>query len=264
MKTNLSSNCPTRVALLAAFIGAVEASAGVSLISQNRTLDASAEAIAGSVVDGPHAESLAAPGFGVFNEAIEPFALAISISGNALVASAQGVAKQNSSLGLTAFTAQGVASVSLTLLPPSSVLSGEASAESFFEVFFSIDEPMQFSLSGSVDTQAITTGGAGDPALDNEVALVRTDDNTLIYSSGANDGNLLGSGPLAPGNYRLWAQAEVSATQVSSPLFLRTVSGISEFDFQMLVSGIPETSTYVSALGLMGLVAMAGFRCARR
>ncbi len=245
-------------------IGAAKASAGVSLISQNRTLDAEAMAQAVLVVDGPNTDSKSAVGFGVFDEAIEPLALALDLSSTPLVASAQGVAKQNSVLSLTSFIAQGEASVSLTLLPPANGLSGEASGESFFEVFFSLDEPMNFSLSGFVDTQAIVTGGSDDPDLENEVALVRTDDNTLIYTSGGNDGALLAGGLLSAGNYRLWAHAEVGASQMSTNLVSRTVSGISEFDFRMVVTGIPEAGTYLSAFGLIGLVAVAGFRRANR
>jgi hypothetical protein len=245
-------------------ISAAQVSAGVSLISQTRTLDAEAKAIASDVTDGPIADSESAAGFGSFDEAIEPLALAVDTSPTVLVASAQGVAQQHSVLSLTSFIAQGKASVSLTLLPPANGLSGEARGESFFEVFFSLDEPMNYLLAGSVDTLAIVTGGSGVPTLDNEVALIRTDDNTLIFTSGVNDGALLGFGTLSPGNYRLWANAEVIASQASSDLAQRTVSGISEFDFQMVVTGIPEAGTYFSALGLVGLVAVAGFRRARR
>ncbi len=268
MKSNPHCNVsrPTRVALLAAWIGAqtltgVDGLAAVSLISQTRTLDASAKATSGAVVVGPFVESAASPGFGDFNEAIEPLAVAIS---GGLVSVAQGVAKQNSVLGLSSFTAQGEASLSITLVPPAAGLSGEAGSESFFEVFFSIDEPSQFSISGFVDTQGIMTGGSGAPTLDNEVALVRTDDNTLIFTSGSNDGNFLADGPLAPGNYHLWAIAEVGASQVSSPTFSRSVAGISEFEFRMLIAGIPETSTYLSALGLLGMAAVVGRRCFSR
>jgi hypothetical protein len=69
---------------------------------------------------------------------------------------------------------------------------------------------------------------------------------------------------LSAGNYRLWAHAEVGASQMSTNLVSRTVSGISEFDFRMVVTGIPEAGTYLSAFGLIGLVAVAGFRRANR
>jgi hypothetical protein len=264
VKTKISLIDPSRAALLVAMVSAAQVSAGVSLISQTRTLDAEAKAIADDIVDAPPAAFKSAAGFGSFDDAVEPLALAVDVSPTVLVASAQGVAKQHSVLSLTSFIAKGEASVSLTLLPPANGLRGEASGESFFEVFFSLDEPMNFSLWGAVDTQAIVTGGADAPDLDNEVALVRTDDNTLIYTSGANDGALLTSGTLSPGNYRLWANAEVGASQSSTNLASRTVSGISEFDFRMVVTGIPEAGTYLSVFGLIGLVAVAGFRRSQR
>lgn len=262
MKKYLPLTSPTKWAVLAALISGGEGFAAVSLISQTRTVDAQAESQALLVVDSPAPESKSAPGFGLFTESVEPFALAIS-SGS-LVAAAQGVAKQKSSLSTSLFAAEGEASISLSLFPPAVGLSGDASGKSFFEVFFSVDEAMHFSLSGFVDTQGIVTGDSGLPALENEVGLKRTDDNTLIFLSGSNDGSLLAAGELIPGNYRLWAQAEVSASQISSSVDPRTVSGISEFDFRMLVYGVPETSTYVSALGLVGLAAMFGVRWGRR
>lgn len=258
MKNFLAYASPVRTAVLAVLCGGVSASADVSLISQTRTTDASASATAGSVVDGPVADLESAPGFGLFDEAVSPLALAIDSSGLPVsVVVSQGVAKQVSTLSLTSFAAQGEASVSLTLTPAAGS-SAEASGESLFDVFFSVDLPSHFVISGFVDTQAILTGGAGLPALDNEVSLTRTDDNTLIFSSTTNDESFSQFGLLNPGTYRLWAQATVGAMQFSSPTDTRTVNGISAFEFRMLVTGVPETSTYLSALGLVGLIAMAG------
>ncbi|MGE3310741.1 MAG: hypothetical protein AB7O66_12290, partial [Limisphaerales bacterium] len=74
----------------------LEGFAGVSLISQTRTLDASAQSTSGAVTAGPFADSASAADFGVFDEAIQPLAVAIN---SPYVSIAQGVAKQNSVLG---------------------------------------------------------------------------------------------------------------------------------------------------------------------
>lgn len=259
-KASFSCWLPSRLAFcVAAVFGVIPSQADVTWTAQTRTLEASAEASVGSVVDGPWVGLDDASDFGVFDSAVEPLAVAFLGRDIAIV---QGVANQYSVLGLSSFVARGEASVSMTLTPVVGA-SGSATGSSTFEVRFYVGEPSLFSLSGVLDTQAILTGGASVPFLDNEVGLERTDDNTLIFESGSNDTVLAEAGPLIPGNYRFWASAEVDASQASIVSGPRTVAGISEFDLQLMVMGIPETSTYLSMLGLAGVVSLVGYRRVR-
>lgn len=195
--------------------------------------------------------------FSFFNEEVAPLSLAIQ---GAQVSIAQGVGKQVSGIADFGIAGSGEASVSLTLLPGPGA-SAEASGQSLFDVVFTITKLSNFILSGSLDTQAIVTGGATIPALSNDFLFEDVDNSLTLFDSLTQDEAFSLSGVLAPGTYRLYAVAEVDATQAASLTTARTVSGISSFDFDFRIATvlIPEPGTLGTAaavLGLCGLTVM--------
>lgn len=253
---------PKLSALLVAFLApAVTAAAAVVPTAQTRTIDAEASASVPGDSDSD-SDSASAPGFGPFNAEVDPLAIAIA---NTDVAIAQGVAKQQSSFGPSLITASGESSVSMTLLAFAGGLAA-AEGESLFSVDFQVTTPSTYALSGFVDTQAIVTGGASVPILDNEVTFYDLDNAIILFQTLTLDQVIAAAGVLAPGNYRLSAFAEVDASQASSLNDARTIAGISSFDLDLVVSPIliPEPGTVVAAMGLTGLCALAFWRRAVR
>jgi hypothetical protein len=120
-----------------------------------------------------------------------------------------------------------------------------------------VDVLSSYTLAGSIDTQAIVTGGAGLPSLSNEVILEDVDNALILFESLTDDELFSISGLLNPGNYRLRASAGIVANQSSSLTASRTVEGTSSFDLdlQLTPRGVPEPGTAVLVLGaLTGLV----------
>jgi len=167
----------------------------------------------------------------------------------------QGTAKQDSKIGPIVISAKGEASVQLTLIPGSiSGGSSRAEAESGFDVTFSVDVPSLYFLTGLLDTQAITVGGAAVPNLNNDLSFWDLDGSTLLFRSLTDDESFSVSGLLEPGHYRILANAGVSANQASAINQTRSVTGLSSFELRLLVTNVPESNSVLAWIGLGGLV----------
>lgn len=226
--------------------------------SQSRSVDASAKATVPTVVV-PDSGADAAVDFSFFDAEAAPSAVAIGPRG--LFAFSQGIGKQTSGIADFGIAGQGEASVGMTLLPGAGV-SGEGSGSSLFDVVFTITKLSNFSLSGSVDTQAIVTGGAVNPALANDFIFEDVDNSITLLQALTNDESFSASGTLPPGTYRIYATADADATQNAALQGNRTLTGISSFDFDFRISTvqIPEAGTIGAAgavLGLCGLTMVA-------
>jgi hypothetical protein len=256
---------PTRKSfVLAAAMVAAAAASGAALsaiipVGQDRFVEASAIAVAGNDLDVDD-DQLVAAGFGSFDAEVDPLAVAIS---GANIAIAQGVANQSSSIGANAVAAEGEASLALTLPSSGAGSSAAAGGDTFFELLFMVDVVSSFVLSGSVDTQAIVTGGAGLPALVNTVILEDVSNASVLFAALTDDEAFSVSGLLNPGiSYRLRASAGFDANQQSSNAQDRTVSGISSFalDLQLTpetVNDVPEPGALFLLLGGLAMLTLA-------
>lgn len=225
----------------------VPATAQLVPTSQSRSVTAEARAEILGNWDG-YQDSASAPDFSPFLAEVDP--LAIIISG-AEVVFAQGVAQQNSVIGSSIVSASGAASASTTLL--SGVTKrGTASAESMFDLVFSVADPSTVSLVGFVDTQAIVTGGASLPLLSNELFLYDLGNDLMLFQTLTHDEFFSWNGLLDPGIYRLFASADSYADQLSSASTARTVVGLSSYELELSLATvpIPESSTILGAAGL--------------
>lgn len=239
--------------------------AALTALSQTRSVEANAAASVRGDSDS-QSDSESAPDFGPFGSTVDPLAIAIV---GADIAIAQGVADQQSSIGLGAITASGEASVSLTLLPGVGGLA-EADGESLFDVTFDVVEPGDYSLTGLVDTQAIVTGGADIPLLTNGITFIDVGNATTLFQTLTGDELFGVSGSLGPGSYRLLAFAAADTTQASSLTSPMTVNGLSAFSFNFAFtpSRIPEPGSslalFAIAAGALGLVPVRVRRARKR
>lgn len=174
----------------------------------------------------------------------------------------EGRANQTSNIGSNAVSAQGEASLSITVPSSGTGTSAVASGDSVFELTFMVDVLSSFELTGMVDVQAIVTGGASLPTLGNVVRLEDLDQSAILYETLTDDQAFTVNGWLNPGTtYRLRASALVDANQPSSNTTDRTVSGLSSFevDLQLVPQGVPEPATlWLVAAG--GALLLAGRR----
>ncbi|MBL9139885.1 MAG: hypothetical protein JNK85_28700 [Verrucomicrobiales bacterium] len=189
--------------------------------------------------------------FSLFDKEVAPLSLAIN---RTLVSIAQGVGKQVSGIADFGIAGQGEASVSLTLVPGAGI-SGEASGQSLFDVVFTITKLSNFTLTGSLDTQSITTGGAALPTLSNSFLFEDVDNSLTLFQALTDDEAFGISGTLPPGTYRISAGADADASQAASLTLSRTVNGISAFDFDFRIATvqIPEAGTMGAAAAILGL-----------
>jgi hypothetical protein len=257
-----SSTIPFSLLIAGMGILANGVAAAIVPVAQDRSVDASATAILPGLMD-TDSQSDSAPGFGLFDAMADP--LAVANQGGTEVVVAQGVATQISSLGELGVSATGEASVGLTILPVTGA-SGEGEGTSLFELSFVVDAPSTYSLLGTVDTQAIVTGGAALPSLVNSVLFEDVDDGITLFQTLTTDEAFGIGGILDPGAYRLLASAGASADQVAAVTLARTVSGITsyQFDLRLVPVVIPESSTIAGALALVALCATGVWRSRRR
>lgn len=232
---------------------------GILPVTQSRKLDTSSSALAFSVSDSD-LDAKFAPGFGPYDESSDAFSLAVFTSSSlpvtTIVSVADGIASQKSSITASRIQAIGEAGVSLTLTRGPLLGAGTAAGSSLFDVSFFINTDSEFSLSGFLDTQAIVTGGAPLPGLDNTFYLEEVGGPTLFQAL-TNDEAFALTGTFAGGKtYRLYGYAESSAFSGNSATLDRTVNGLSSFNFDLQVREIPnspvipEASTVIGALGL--------------
>jgi hypothetical protein len=227
--------------------------------SQDRYVEDYGIAAAGSSSDIEEDQAVASD-FGSFVASVDPQAVAVS---GANFAIAQGVASQSSSIGANAVSAQGEASLSLTQPSSGAGSSAVAEGDSFFELLFMVDVVSSFLLNGSVDTQAIVTGGASLPTLSNAVILEDLTNALILAQALTVDEAFSLSGLLNPGtSYQLRASAQIFANQGSSDSQDRTVSGMSSFDFDLqltpqTVVGVPEPGTAFLMFGGLAALALA-------
>lgn len=230
--------------------------AGISPTSQVRSLATEASAELPAVPPNPVLDSdlSSAPDFSSYLAEVQSEATDFAAPPFAL-RYGQGTAKQDSKIGPIIISAKGEASVQLNLIP-GNILGGasRAEAESLFDVTFSIDVRSHFSLTGLLDTQGITAGGATVPNLDNDFSFWDLDASTLLFNAASTDESIALSGVLEPGQYRLLANAVVSAAEVSVLGPSRSVSGLSSFDLRLIVTNVPESNSVLAWIGLCGLV----------
>lgn len=250
----LASAC----AAWALLVPAVRMQAQISPLLQTRSVSGAASATLPGSTPGD-SDSDAALGFGTFNALVQPQATA---TWERLVATAQGTGSQNSFLGATHVTAQGEAGTSLSL-PDFDGGSASARGESLFDFQFTLASPALFSLSGTLDTQAVVSGGATIPALDNDLIFEDLDNASVLFAPLTDDESFTLNGSLGPGTYRLFAMAKVEASQASSSVNDRTVSGKSSFDLDFRISPIPEPGTATAAILLAVLGSGAWLRGSR-
>lgn len=224
-------------------------------VSQDRSVGSSAQAslLAPPATD---SDSLSAPDFGPFAGSVsssafqaDPPALLVAV----------GSASQASSIGLNGFSASGSAEVTLTLLPNRTGSAG-ADGLSYFQYEFSIATPKTYTLWGSVDSEAITTGGGLIPQIANELIFEDVSNNVVLFSTLTDDEAFSVNGVLAPGTYRVTASSELSGLQLPSATLTRTVSGMGTFDFRFRAQNVPESGTgaagmLLGALGGLSLMA---------
>jgi len=215
---------------LALSLGATSAPAApIVVVSEARLLET--HATAGT----PDADSLVPAG---------PAAFSISSTSSnppgTTVGSATGTAAQTASTGPSLISAEGSAQASL-LLGIGTAGSVTADASSTYAVDFSLAAPSAYTLSGTVDTQAIVTGGAAIPALDNRVRLLNLDTSLVLFETLTRDETFVLNGVLGPGNYRLLAFATGDASQAYGAVN-RSVSGVSSFSVDLAVqsNSVPE------------------------
>jgi hypothetical protein len=218
-------------------------------VSQARSVSASAAAaVAGD--SNSESDSALAPAFDPFDVEIDPLAIAI---GSGEITIAQGVARQHSSLLPGSVSASGEASTSLALL---TFTGGSASSDgdSLFDLVFTLGALSSFTFAGSVDTQAIVTGGASIPLFANDIIFTDVDNATVLFQTLTQDESFNLAGILSPGTYRLTAAAGIEAEQLSNPNSARTVAGTSSFEFNLRLrpSTVPD-----SGGGLVGIAAVA-------
>lgn len=228
-------------------------------ISQTRELATTSTAVAGT--SDSDTDAKAAPGFGPFAESSTSFSSATSAASGA-VAAAQGDASQDSSIGPAQISARGEAGAGLTVIwAPATAL---AQASSLFDVTFSLAADSDFSLSGTLDTLAIMTGGAPVPSLVNQLYL-REVGGAFLFQSLTSDEAFSVSGLLeASKTYRIYAEATVNGAVAGDDSLTRTATGLSSFEFDLLVtprSGtpVPDGDAGVGLLGVGALVALVGF-----
>jgi hypothetical protein len=199
-------------------------------------------------------DSASALAFELFDDSADSFALAVSPVGTpSAVSIAQGIARQKSSILPGSISASGEASGALTLTA-SVGSSASAEGESLLDLTFTVGVPSSYTLAGFLNTQAIVTGGASIPTLENDLLFENLDNSTVLFQSLTDDESFSLVGILSPGKYRLTASASVEAEQLSSPNFDQTVYGLSSFEFslQLKPSTVPD-----SGGGLVGLAAIA-------
>ena len=229
--------------------------APIIAFTQNRSVAAIASASVGGSPDSDSALA-AAPDFGAFNGSIAPSAVALSAA-SGQSASATGSASQVSSLGTSSVSADSTAQALLGLTAGENG-SAAANPSSVFEFVFDIAEASSYALTGSVNTQAIVTGGAGIPSLLNDLLFENVTTSTTLFQTLTNDESFSISGLLDPGRYRLSASATVDASQASVSANARTVTGISSYAFTLDVTStsVPEPASLalvLTALALIGI-----------
>lgn len=235
-----------RVRFVALILAAAAPGLALSAIvpsAQNRSIDAYAiAAVAGGTPD-IEDDQASATAYAPFAAQVQPKATAV---GGTSFAIAQGAASQSSSIGSNGVVAEGTASLLLTVPSSGAGASAAAGGDSSFELTFIVDVLSSFSLSGAVDTQAIVSGGATLPTLDNAVWLEDLDQAFVLFTTLTDDQTFSVSGWLNPGTtYRLRASASTGANQASSNTLDRTVSGLTSFDLdlQLVPQAVPEPAT---------------------
>lgn len=245
------------LAALALSLGATSVLATpIVVVNQTRSLLTNASTSLGT----PDADSLVPVGAGAFS-----ISSSSSNPPGATVGSATGTAAQQANLGSSLISAIGSTQADLVLGigTGGSVAAGGSST---YEVEFSLAASSSYSLSGTVDSQAIVTGGASIPQLDNQVQFLNLDTSIVLFETLTNDQTFLVNGLLGPGNYRLRALATIVASQGYGEV-PRSVTGVSSFSFDFAVqsSSVPEPASIpliltASVLILIGRLARSRTR----
>lgn len=221
--------------------------APIVAVSQTRTVTASASASIPGQSDSDSATA-AAPDFGAFNGSIAPGAIAQSAA-SGQTAGSTGAATQTSSLGSGSVSADGTVQAKLGLTAGANA-SAAADASSVFEFVFDITAASTYTLTGSLNTQAILSGGADLPSLLNDFAFENITTSTTLFQALTNDEAFSLSGLLNPGRYRLSASATADASQASILANARNVDATSSYSFILDVgsSQVPEPESLLLAL----------------
>lgn len=231
--------------------------APINALTQNRFIGANASSLIfleGSNFD---SDDATASDFGPFVDNVN--ASTFFQVGNQSVSSAAS-GSQDSSIGPSQIEATGEASVNANLTPGTVQNFGQAgfNGRSFFDLSFELTEASSYSLTGSVNVQAIVSGGANIPGnLGNSVLFENLDTSTVLFEALTDDEVFSISGLLSPGNYRLRANAAVSGTQDSSESATRALLAGSSFDLTLTVRAepVPEPATLMLVLTALALLA---------
>lgn len=239
---------PSILPVLLAMLAAGGASAALVPTYQARSVDGSASLSFGALSpdDDQHAAAL---DFAPFTEQVEA-SVAIDVAG-VPPASSAGRGSLDSFIGPDQVSALGRASMDV-ILP--AAFSGFAAGSSGFELVFDVDVLSSYELVGSVDTQAILTGGAPLPTLVNEVVFEDVDGGVELFRTLTLDETFAVGGQLAPGTYRLFTVASVQRSLDSTGSW--AISAESSFDFDLHVTAIPEPATAAMLGAALAALAM--------
>lgn len=226
--------------------------APIVAVSQARSVSATVSASIPGSTDND-SDSSAAPDFGPFNGSVSPNALAQSATSGRL-AVGDGLASQVSSFSSSTVSADGKAQAKLGL---SSGENGAAAAShsSIFEFVFDLIEASIVTLTGTVDTVAVTSGGAGIPSMTNEFLFENVTTSTTLLKTLSDDEAFSLSGLLDPGRYRLSAFATVDASESSIVANARSVDATSSYSFNLsaTTNAVPEPASFLLVLTALAL-----------
>ncbi len=250
------TNLPLVVTI--ALTASVPSALALTPVSQSRSVSASAEAVVPGVPGSNDADSVNAPGFGLFDATASASAAAISASPRAS-SFADAVATQVSDHSVSSISASGLASIDLLIQRPGTLpglATASSEAVSLFDLVFTIDTFTPFTLVGSVFTD-IGAGSPGSPLLDNEFYLESVTYNSVIFETTSVNEGFNAYGVLAPGTYRFYAEASaIGDLSTSMPGITASLIGQSGFEFEFNITNftvVPESGT-VFAVGGLGLL----------
>ena len=236
-------------------LGAFQASAALTPVSQDRSVGSTSSATIQTTTV-PDSDGIAAPDFGQFNETVDTSALTTL---GALFVAAYGSADQNSRLTPNRVVANGEATAGVVL---SAVArgSGKSKSESLFQYEFTVATPSTYSLFGSVDSESVGSGGALVPLIETGVIFEDVGLGLVLFETLTFDETFSISGTLQPGTYRISAEAWVDLNQPSSVSQFRSANGLGSFELEFTARNVPEAQTQSACLVLGALGGLSIWR----
>jgi len=244
------ANKPILAALIIALMGLGHtANAAVVLLSEFRSVSASASINTPGGSDSASTSRNSLGDFADFNESVE---IGLSLEN----ASANGTAQQSSQISTTSIAASGAATASaeITAIDPFFFTSADANGNTNLSVDFRVDTPHLFDLSGVVSSSVFSGFSFGQA----DVSLRSQDGSfNISFSTPFFDGNTTPfdlSGTLFPNSYTLSANANIGASAFGE----ETVGGAADFSLDFNVAPIPiPAAVWLFGSGLVGLIAIA-------